>query len=57
MTDRRGERDKHVTVPDAVKVGVSSHTATITVTGIHCNGANRSNIYWGRKRKKTFSAV
>jgi hypothetical protein len=44
MTDRRGTHDKQVTVPDAVKVGVSSDIATVTVTGSHCTGSNRSKF-------------
>jgi hypothetical protein len=44
MRDRRGTQDKHVTVLDAVKVGVSSDIATITVTGSHCTSSNRSKF-------------
>jgi hypothetical protein len=44
ITDRRGTQDKHVTFPDAVKVGVSSDIAIITVTGSHCTGSNRSKF-------------
>jgi hypothetical protein len=42
MADRRGKHDKHMTVPDGVKVGVSSDIAT--VTGSHCTGDNRSKF-------------
>jgi len=31
MADRRGTDDKHVTVPDAVTVGISSDIATIPI--------------------------
>jgi hypothetical protein len=41
MTDRRGTHDKHVTVQDAVKVGVSSDIATVTVTDSEYTGENR----------------
>jgi hypothetical protein len=34
ITDRRGTHDKQVTVPDAVKVGVSSDIATVTVLAV-----------------------
>ena len=44
MTDRKGTWDKHVTVPDAGKFGVSSDTAIIPVTGSHYTGANRSKF-------------
>jgi len=44
MADRRGTPDKHVTVPDAVTVGVSSDIATITVTDFHYTGCNRSKF-------------
>ena len=44
MTDRRGTHDKHVTVPDAVKVGVSSYIAKIPVTSSQYTGANRSKF-------------
>jgi hypothetical protein len=44
MTDRRGTHDKHVTVPDAIKAGVSSDIATVTVTVSHCTGDNRSKF-------------
>jgi hypothetical protein len=33
MADRRGKHYKHVTVLNAVKVGVCSVIATVTVTG------------------------
>jgi len=41
MRDRRGTHDKHVTVPDVVRVGTRSDIATVTVTGRDCTGANR----------------
>jgi len=44
MTDRRGTDDKEVTVPDAVKVGVSCDIATVTVTDSDCTGDNRSEF-------------
>jgi hypothetical protein len=45
MADRRRTHYKHVTVPDAVQVGVSSDIATVTVTDSHCTGGNRSKSY------------
>ena len=44
MTDRRGTDDKHVTVPDAVKVGARSDIAKVTVTGSDCTSDNRSKF-------------
>jgi hypothetical protein len=55
-TDRRGTHYKHVTVPDAVKVGVSSDITTITVTGSHCTGGNRSEFIL-REGKKLLSCI
>jgi hypothetical protein len=44
MTDRRRTHDKQVTVPDAVKGGVRSDIAKITVTGSQYTGAIRSKF-------------
>jgi hypothetical protein len=56
MTDRRGTDDKQVTVPDAVKVGVSSDIATVTVTGGDCTGDNRSKFIL-REDKQLLSCI
>jgi hypothetical protein len=56
MTYRRGVHDKHVTVPDAVQVGVSSHIATIPVTDSQCTGDNSSKFIF-REGKNLLSCI
>jgi hypothetical protein len=45
MADKRGTDDKHVAVPDAVKVGARSDITTVTVTGSDCTGEKQIKIY------------
>jgi hypothetical protein len=56
MTDRRGAHDKHVTFPDAVQVGASSHIATIPVTDSHYTGDNTSKFIL-REEKHLLSCI
>jgi hypothetical protein len=41
---RIGTNGKHVTFPDAVKVGACSDIATVTLTGSDCTGVNISEF-------------
>jgi hypothetical protein len=56
MTDSRGTQDKHLTVPDAVKAGVSSDITKVTVIGSHCTGSNRSKCIL-REGKRLLSCI